>query len=253
MGMVLLHLSEDDGVKDIKLSEVYYVPSIWDLISVGKLALKGLTIRMSSCEANVIKEGRIVLRAPKKRNSYVVRAEGSPANFEKEACNKAARVSLSTWHDRLGHLHKEALMKIPHIKANMEEEALSSCSTCTQGKLRRKPFPQGINNKVSNPLYCIHSDVVGKISPPSIGGAEYIVTFKDIYSNYVTAIPIKKKSQVFVEFCTYQERVENINGRKIKEFHSDNGGEYCNKEFEARFNEKGILHRRSVPYTPQQN
>jgi hypothetical protein len=54
VGTVLLHLSEDAGAKDIKLSEVHYVPRLKDnLISVGKLASKGLTIDMSSCEATL--------------------------------------------------------------------------------------------------------------------------------------------------------------------------------------------------------
>ncbi|KAJ8894944.1 hypothetical protein PR048_000251 [Dryococelus australis] len=34
---------------------------------------------------------------------------------------------------------------------------------------------------------------------------------------------------------------------------SDNGGEYIGNEFEKHLRDKGILHRKTVPYNPQQN
>jgi transposase InsO family protein len=52
---------------------------------------------------------------------------------------------------------------------------------------------------------------------------------------------------------TINANVENELGRKIKTIRSDNGKEYCNKEFESFLIRYGIEHQTSTPYSPQQN
>ena len=71
----------------------------------------------------------------------------------------------------------------------------------------------------------IHSEVVGPITPASLGENSYFVTFLDEFSNYVTIVPIRSKSDVFGEFKKFHAEVELSTGKKIKEFQSDQGGE----------------------------
>ena len=40
---------------------------------------------------------------------------------------------------------------------------------------------------------------------------------------------------------------------KINTLRSDNGGEFVKNEFEEFLSKHGIQHRKTVPYTPQQN
>ena len=40
---------------------------------------------------------------------------------------------------------------------------------------------------------------------------------------------------------------------KLKCLRSDNGGEYCSKEFDRYFSEYGIRREKTVPRTPQEN
>jgi len=47
--------------------------------------------------------------------------------------------------------------------------------------------------------------------------------------------------------------VENESGHKIKMLHSDNGGEFVSKKFDAFLTECGIQRQTSAPYSPQQN
>lgn len=94
---------------------------------------------------------------------------------------------------------------------------------------------------------------MGEIKPNSLGGAKYIVTFIDDQTNFVVAVPIKRKCDVMAEFVKFQNGVENLHDKKIKELQSDNGGEYVSKEFAEYLNEKGIVHRLTVPHNPQQN
>ena len=47
--------------------------------------------------------------------------------------------------------------------------------------------------------------------------------------------------------------VENEIGKKLKCLRFDNGGEYCNHEFEDYFSTNGIQTQKTVPRTPQEN
>ena len=47
--------------------------------------------------------------------------------------------------------------------------------------------------------------------------------------------------------------VEIETGKKLKCLRSDNGGEYCNKEFDRYCSEHGIRRAKIVPRTPQEN
>ena len=47
--------------------------------------------------------------------------------------------------------------------------------------------------------------------------------------------------------------VDNEIGKKLKCLRSDNGGEYCSKEFDNYCSYNGIRRQKTVPGTPQEN
>ena len=47
--------------------------------------------------------------------------------------------------------------------------------------------------------------------------------------------------------------VENETRNKLKCLRSDNGGEYCNKDFDNYCSYNGIRRQKTVPGTPQEN
>eukprot|EP00253_Pinus_taeda_P031268 PITA_31268 len=61
----------------------------------------------------------------------------------------------------------------------------------------------------------------------------------------------------FCENCVYGKQnralVENQTEKKIKVLRTDNGGEFCSKEFEKFYKKCGIARQNTTPYTPQQN
>jgi len=94
---------------------------------------------------------------------------------------------------------------------------------------------------------------MGKFSPPSLGGALYVVSFLDDYSRYTTLKFIKSKSEVPRKFEQYRNLNENKHEAKMRVFKSDNGGEYMEKGFRESLKDHGIEHRRSCPRCPEQN
>ena len=127
------------------------------------------------------------------------------------------------------------------------------CVDCTQGKIHRTPFPKNEDSKAREPFELIHSDVCGKISPESMGGGNYFVTFIDHATRYCWINIIKTKDQVFESFKKWKVSVEKQYNAKVKILRSDNGGEYTSNEFEKYLESEGIIHQKSVPKNPEQN
>ena len=127
------------------------------------------------------------------------------------------------------------------------------CESCVEGKIHRFPFPTDGGKQADEPLELIHSDVCGKMSTKSIGGAEYFLTFIDDKTRYVWVYMLTRKDEVFQRFQEWKALVENSSGHKVKVLRTDNGGEYTSNEFESYLKDEGIRHERTVPKTPEQN
>ena len=66
-------------------------------------------------------------------------------------------------------------------------------------------------------------------------------------------IPLDKKSDVFATFKKWKYLVENEIGRRLKCLISDNGGGYCNKEFDNYYSYHGICREKRALGTQQEN
>lgn len=64
---------------------------------------------------------------------------------------------------------------------------------------------------------------------------------------------MKTKDQAFEKFKEWKTLVENQPGLKVKKLRTDNGLEFCNKEFDGFSSDQGIARHKTILYTPQQN
>jgi hypothetical protein len=188
-------------------------------------------------------------------NSLLAVAQQHDSLLVLETIRPAAHVSKSidtlTWHKRLGHLNQEYLAKTS-IHAKPGDMGTFSCDTCLKNKstrnISRKPVI-----KAKRPLEKIHSDLAGPITPVSLGGNKYIVTFTDDYSRFSWVFPCQKKSECLEIFKVFKKAVENEFNQKIAFLHCDNGGEYSSIEWKRFTQQEGIQVQYTVPYTPEQN
>ncbi|KAJ8882407.1 hypothetical protein PR048_014215 [Dryococelus australis] len=116
--------------------------------------------------------------------------------------------SAVTWHRRMGHL--TSLSAVCDTSSSYRD-----CDTCLKGKMKKTSFTHSVS-RTSAVLDLAHSDVVGRMTPPSIGGTEYFVTFMDDYSKYSEGQILKKKSDVAKAFKQYESRVEIFQKKKNK-------------------------------------
>ena len=105
------------------------------------------------------------------------------------------------------------------------------CEGCIMGKQHWTKYPKGQAQRTTEPFELVHSDVCGPMSVNSIGGSRYFVTFTDDYTRYTYIYFVKHKNEVLAKFKEFVNMVKNCTGKNVKTFRTDNGGEYCSKEF----------------------
>ena len=138
------------------------------------------------------------------------------------------------------------------LLGNDQITSLQFCEKCVFGKATRHRFNPG-KKETKQTLDYVHSDLWGPSQVPSHGGARYFITFIDDYSRRVWVYVLKHKNEAFERFKEWIALMENQTERRLKRLRTDNGLEYCNKDFENFCKSKGIARHRTVRNTPQQN
>ncbi|KAJ9544557.1 hypothetical protein OSB04_024264 [Centaurea solstitialis] len=158
------------------------------------------------------------------------------------------------WHCRLGHINKkrvELLLKEGFL-GTFDFKPFDNSESCLSGKMTKEPFNKD-NERATDLLAIVHTDVCGPFSHEARGGYRYFITFTDDFSRYGYVYLMRHKSESFEKFREYQNEVQNQLDRKIKFLRSDRGCEYLSQEFGNHLRECGIVSQLTPPYTPQMN
>lgn len=123
-----------------------------------------------------------------------------------------------------------------------------SCGTCKLVKNTRNPFfSTSKSPKATYPYEKLAADLT-TISTTSCEGHKYISGFKDEYSGFLDATPIKSKSDTLKTFKSFLQNY-NSPDRLL----TDNGTEYTNHEFNSVCEDEKIKREFTCPYSSQQN
>lgn len=115
------------------------------------------------------------------------------------------------------------------------------------------PFNKSKFKIVSRPLFNVHSDVCGPITPTTLDDKNYFVVFIDEYTHYCATYLIAHKSDVFACFRDFVAKSEAHFGLRLVNLYCDNGGEYFSNEMKEYCLHRGISYHMSVPHTPSLN
>lgn len=244
---------------DTTLSDVLYVPKLkYNLFSVCHVLDKGYRMKSDKMTCKFLDiDGNICCLANRcnKLFKMVFKMEHQSSYQSSAECHVSIKVEkLSEWHLKLVHQNNEhikKLLRLHNIKY-IDDSADKICEQCLAGKQHRMPFPLS-TSRATERLELIHADLCGPMEVESIGKSKYFLLLKDDYSCYRFVYFLTHKDEVkeiLKRFLTYTERELNL---KVKTLRSDNGLEFVNKEVKSMLEERGIIHQRSVVYTPQQN
>lgn len=257
----ILNVTSNMGVSGV-LEEVLYCKEVpYNLLSVSKMQQAGLTIVFNQDGAQICKDGKCLMQGKSLNNLIAI--DFVVSNIDR-SCSHVCNVNQNNynlWHQRLGHISKSKFIElqrnkmindISEIDAVTPTDAL--CEPCINGKQARLPFNQSKDKShIKRPLYVVHSDVCGPITPPTVDNKNYYVLFVDQYTHYCVVYLIMNKSDVFNAFKDYVAKSEAKFNLKLVTLYCDNGGEYLSTEMKNYCSEKGITYHLTTPRTPQQN
>jgi hypothetical protein len=261
-GTIQLQVLVNGRTHRVLVHNVLYMPNaITNLLSATTLQAKGLHMIAKGALWTCYKNGTAVLQAQLvgKRLELIQApsARQDAKQLEALTVNTASRshTNITLWHQRLGHLNGNYLIKLLQqagIKTTGNISDLSSCEPCKAAKLHRTPLPKTTTTRASEPLERIHTDICGPL-PNSIEGFRYICTFKDDASRYVSVALLKNKSEFAQELEKFILFNEHHLGKKVKYIRLDNAKENLSTEVRRFCAKHGIKLECTTPNTPGEN
>ena len=261
-GDVKVRVNFSDENTMITLKDVLYVPNLsMNLVSLSKATSNGLKAYFHEDLCTFTdNKNRIIAKAVKMRNLYNLIGRGVESETDDNSVGTALIVNNphALWHYRYAHLSDSNLERLSSglvsgINLKHGVSRVNTCEPCALGKGTKAPQRKTSLSSASSPLELIHTDLCGPITPRSIGGCSYILTFTDEYSRMSWVAFLKRKTEVVDKIIEWVKFVENQLEMKVKRIRSDCGAEYVNDTFRRFYKANGIKHERSVPYNPAQN
>ncbi|KAJ9547978.1 hypothetical protein OSB04_020521 [Centaurea solstitialis] len=240
----------------LELDNCYYIPiMIKNVLSFDLLVDQGFYYKYDYKMIYVFKNDIFYFKATPVNGLYTVNLQDNGSEiYHISKRSKDIEDQTYLWHCRLGHINKKRveLLRKGGFLGTFDYKPFDNCESCLSGKMTKQPFNKE-NERATDLLEIIHTDVCGPFSHVARGGYRYFITFTDDFSRYGYVYLMRHKSESFQRFREFQNEVQNQLGRKIKFLRSDRGGEYLSDEFDNHLMECGIVSQLTPPYTPQMN
>jgi transposase InsO family protein len=245
--------SDVDGVKSKhRLTDVWYTPDVIEnLFSVPAAAAKGCEYWLTEERCELLLNGRVILTGHRDQGLYCLNIQVLAPDVQAVACITHSTETLQIWHEKLAHQskqHVESFLKEKNIKY-VNDNVL--CESCIKGKQHRLSF--GTRNVTAEkPGDLVHADLCGPMEEDSFSGYRYFLCFKDDFTKYRSIYFLKTKSEAVDKLKVFLAEART-QGHTVKELRTDGGGEFDNVQFRSVTQQSGILHRMTMPFTPEQN
>ncbi|UYV79989.1 K02A2.6-like [Cordylochernes scorpioides] len=170
---------------------------------------------------------------------------------------KPTKFPLNLWHQRLMHINYDTIVDMMKrevvIGLNCQAGKSDKCSDCMIGKSTKRPFLNLRSTKETQTLALVHCDLMGPFNIESWGGSRFVLTIIDDASRYTRVYFLKRKGDTLEKFKEWMKEAENQTGFSLKRIRTDNGLEFCSSPWDIFTKAHGIVHERTMVYTPEQN
>ncbi|UYV65505.1 hypothetical protein LAZ67_3004542, partial [Cordylochernes scorpioides] len=253
-----------------------YVPDMrHSVLSVLQMIENGRKVVFNKNGCHIMDmKGKLLIEGKKLGRLYYVQTTPSSTIDQNDRVSLVSEckeeLTLELWHKRLMHVNAYTIEKMAKNQsvrgldcspANPEKcEDCSpakpeKCEDCLIGKSYRLPFLQLAHKEEKEimPLDLVHADLMGPLDVLSWGGAKYVLTIIDESTRYTSVFFLKNKGGTLGKVKEWIQESEKQTSRKLKRIRTDNGLEFCSKEWDTFCKSVGIVHEHTMTYTPQQN
>ncbi|GJR28398.1 retrovirus-related pol polyprotein from transposon TNT 1-94 [Tanacetum coccineum] len=195
----------DYQIGNVTISRVYYVEELGhNLFSVGQFCDSNLEVafRQHTCFIRNL-EGVDLLTGSRGNNLYTPSLGDMMASSPICLVSKASKTKSWLWHRRLSHLNFGAINHLARHglvrglpKLKFEKDHL--CSTCSMGKIKKKPHKPKSEDTNQEKLYLLHMDLCGPMRVASVNGKKYILVIVDDYSRFIWVKFLKSKDEALI-------------------------------------------------------
>lgn len=236
-----------------QLKNVLYVPNLsQNLFSISAATRAGLTLIGSNEGLKFIYKNTTVFQADLQDKLYLIKLKPrSPL----DAYVKSA--TINEWHARFNHVSPETIKSMMENKVveglQVIKESKEKCQDCQLNKCTRTHHATRSTPKATKAGNVLHVDTSGKSNVVSLGGSQYLVLCKDEASSYRQVSFVTTKDEIPNKVKEFISRTMLETGQSVLKLVTDNGTEFLNNSLNSFLKDKGIIHDRSVAYTPEQN
>ncbi|UYV65318.1 hypothetical protein LAZ67_3003933 [Cordylochernes scorpioides] len=243
-----------------------YVPDMrHSVLSVLQMIENGrkVVFNRSGCHIMDMK-GKLLIEGKKLGRLYYVQTTPSSPIDQNDRLSLASEckeeLTLELWHKRLMHVNAYAIAKMAKNQSvrglDCSPAKPEKCEVCLIGKSYRLPFLQHSHKEEKEIMLLdlVHADLMGPLDVLSRGGAKYVLTIIDESTRYASVFfSEKNKAGTLGKVKEWIQESEKQTSRKLKRIRTDNGLEFCSKEWDTFCTSVGIVHEHTMTYTPQQN
>jgi len=120
--------------------------------------------------------------------------------------------------------------------------------------MTHKPVPKERSGKwTDSPGGEVHTDMWGPSPVKSLGGKKYYISFMDDKTRYMWVYLLALKSKAFIAYLSFEAWMKTQYDTRIKQLHSNHGGEYLSNEFSTHLATHGTEWRLTMHDTLQEN
>lgn len=258
-GSIRVSFKLDNNLSVVTFNDVLYVPDLdSNLLSVGKLMDSNVTVSFTKDRCTFARMGTPFGIATRVGSLYQVQMMPHHDTALIVSAAKDVTQNLPLWHRRLAHINERRVLEmfkngaVNGLLIN-DETSPGRCIPCIVGKHTATPSPS-TGKRASYPFEVIHSDIQF-FDVAGLGGFKYALCFVDEFSGYMWQIPLKEKTgaTVLAELKRIDTHIEVQFKRRIRSLHSDNGGEYSNKDMDSYLKYRGINHLLIAPHRHEMN
>ena len=236
IGIIRVHMVSDEGAQAVLEVQALYVP--------------GLMNNLLATNSVVEQGGRVVLSAEPyiemEASSFPCERHGNQTLL---VPTESACITQALLHRRMAHSDRQRCTKLAErLGMSVTERNTDVCEPCTEGNLRRAPFPKQSETAVEHALQYVAVDTQGPL-PCSIDGVEYIIMYVDYATDYAFDYYLHRKSEAVM---TIDKFVRDAGGVP-KRLRTDGAGDLCNGEALRRWTQLRVPLDRTARASPQQN
>ena len=170
--------------------------------------------------------------------------------------SRANNVSDELLHARLGHAHAERIIRTAATSKSSRLRTYrghAKCESCAANS-RKKSFHTSTKHVYTFPGERVYSDLCGPFPASAAGNFCYAICFVDAFSKYAAVYFLKSKHSDGVKDALQRFIAEHKQViPTVREWFTDNGGEFCSSDIDEFCHEIAVVRRYSVPYCPPQN